>query len=171
MDKVIPKTKPFYPSELKTRYKVRQDLTKQTLKYILDKNHIKFISENEQEVKIPKNCQLAYISPKGKLILINNEGKNHTHDELASIIKPRSDKDSRKSMTELLLKGFIVFADISSEEEKLACICYVKETTTKAQHDRLDTMKRQYHYTFMKDENDKNDLIEQLTTSENSMTH
>ena len=61
----------------------------------------------------------------------SNEGNNSTHDEIASKIRPRIDKDSRKSMAELLAKGFIIFADISCEDENMACIVMLKITQLK----------------------------------------
>lgn len=162
MDKIVPKLQPFYPKEFKLRYKVKQDEEQNTLRYTLNRNNIKFISEKEKEINIPSNCQITYISPKGKLILANNEGKNSTHDEIASIIRPRGDKNSRKSMAELLAKGFIIFADISSSEEKMACICYMENSTTQAQHDRLEKIQEQYNYDYMPDVNTKEDVLEQL---------
>ena len=105
MEKIIPRSKPFNPEEFKKRYKVKNEKENKTLKYILERNNIKFISE-EEKVNVPNNYQITYISPKGKLILASNEGNNSTHDEIASKIRPRIDKDSRKSMAELLAKGF-----------------------------------------------------------------
>ena len=153
--------KPFNPEEFKKRYKVKNEKENETLKYILERNNIKFISE-EEKVNVPNNYQITYISPKGKLILASNEGNNSTHDEIASKIRPRIDKDSRKSMAELLAKGFIIFADISCEDENMACICYVENNTTKAQHDRLQEIKNNCNYEYIPDANSLEDVLEQL---------
>ena len=94
--------------------------------------------------------------------MASNEGNNSTHDEIASKIRPRIDKDSRKSMAELLAKGFIIFADISCEDENMACICYVENNTTKAQHDRLQEIKNNCNYEYIPDANSLEDVLEQL---------
>ena len=142
-------------------HQVKNEKENETLKYILERNNIKFISE-EEKVNVPNNYQITYISPKGKLILGSNEGNNSTHDEIASKIRPRIDKDSRKSMAELLAKGFIIFADISCEDENMACICYVENNTTKAQHDRLQEIKNNCNYEYIPDANSLEDVLEQL---------
>ena len=161
MEKIIPRSKPFNPEEFKKRYKVKNEKENETLKYILERNNIKFISE-EEKVNVPNNYQITYISPKGKLILGSNEGNNSTHDEIASKIRPRIDKDSRKSMAELLAKGFIIFADISCEDENMAFICFVEKNTTKAQHDRLQEIKNNCNYEYIPDANSLEDVLEQL---------
>ena len=58
--------------------------------------------------------------------------------------------------------GICIFADISCEDENMACICYVENNTTKAQHDRLQEIKNNCNYEYIPDANSLEDVLEQL---------
>lgn len=141
-------------NQIKMRYRFVAEKIKRTLAYKLKKNKIDYISEKDEEIKIPKDKMIAYLSRKGKIILAPNYAG--AHDDIAYLLNPLENK--RESTINLVEKGFVMFLDISREDEKMAGICYSRTRVTPEQHAKLKIIKEKYGYEFYRDEIDENDL-------------
>lgn len=146
-------------NQIKMKYKFVADKIKRTLTYKLKKNKIDYISEKENEIKIPEGSMIAYISRKGKIIFAPTYAG--AHDEIAYKINPLENK--RDSTINLIGKGFIGFIDGSSEDEKMAILCYSSSKVTPEQHEKLRQIKEKFGYVYDSEDIDKEELdIENL---------
>ena len=141
-------------NQIKMKYKFVADKIKRTLAYKLKKNKIDYISEKDNEIKIPDDRMIAYLSSKGKIIFAPTY--DGAHDDIAYLLNPLDNK--RESTLGLVGKGFVAFFDISKENEKMAAICYSRTRVTPEQHAKLKIIKEKYGYEFIRDEVDERDF-------------
>lgn len=150
--------KPFDKKEFQLRYKVKHDEEKRTLEYILKNNNIKYIDEKNNKLDIPDDYQIAYISPKGKIILAENTTGYSVHDEIANKIQNGCNKNHRKSVFQLISRGFVLFADISKIDKKCSVISYSNNNITTEQMKKLKEIKEKYDYEYMEESMSKSEL-------------
>lgn len=146
---------------------MKQKQKEEDLHYILKKHGIKYIEINEKDDKciIPKNHQIAYISPNGTAILGNTEEKCSMHDKIAKIITENPNADFMKAPQSLIAKGYVMFGDISNEE-KLSYIVFLNGHTTKQQHYSLKKIKEKCGYEYIKGSLTEEDLLNVLEKKE-----
>lgn len=145
-------------NQIKMKYKFISEKIKRTLTYKLKKNKIDYISEKDEEIKIPEDKMIAYLSRKGKIILAPTY--DGAHDDIAFKLNPLENK--RESTINLIGKGFVAFFDVSKEEEKMAAICYSRTRVTPEQHAKLKIIKEKYGYEFLREEVDEKDLNDEI---------
>ena len=119
---------------------------------ILKENGIQYTKINDNNIlNIPKNLQVTYISPGGTVILGDPTEECSIHEKIAKIINKKADKKFMNAAQNLIIEGYVMFADISSENESIACVSYREEHTTKRQHETLKYLKKYYGYELIND--------------------
>lgn len=130
---------------------MRENKFKENLKYENDK--IKII-EYGQEINIPKEYIMTYVTRTGQLILCKDLKDRSTHAYVAEeYFKIKKDKNGNEYYVifNAIAKGNLMIADLSKDEDKSLLIGHRENSKTEFQENILKKLE-EMGYSFLEDE-------------------